>query len=107
MNKPNFEQEHIATNVTDRVKLIVNNPSKLSTYIEDALLSLTFDDGFNATPFVEAIKFDDSEAVGRMLTERIYSLIESDCVADLMDEAKHAENICERYERDQGYDDHF
>lgn len=105
MELSNFTEEHITNNVKERVKLIVGNSAKLSTYIEDALLSLTFDDGYNPSTFVEAIKFDDKEAVGRMLTERIYSLIESDIVSDLADEARHAEEICERYDRDISFTD--
>lgn len=106
-NFKQLEESHVSDNIMERVTLTIKDSNRLSAYIQDAILSLTFDDGFNVSNFVEAIQHGDSENVGRMLLDRITTLVESDVVADLVDEVRTAEAICERYDRDTSFDDHF
>lgn len=100
MSNPDFKKEFVETHVTALVKKVLQDTHKLDVYAEDALLSLTYSDDFSPSPFLQAVKYDDKEAVGRMLMDRIYSLVESDVINKLNDDAEAALAIVARYEED-------
>lgn len=100
MNNPDFKREFIDTRVTELVKKTLQDSHKLDVYAEDALLSLTYTDDVFPSAFVQAIKFDDKEAIGRMLMDRIYTLVESDVIDKLNEDAEAAMAIINRYEKE-------
>lgn len=96
-----FKKSHIETNVSKAVQEIMKDSHKLDVYAEDAILSLTYSDTPVPTPFLEAIRYGDKDAVGRMLIDRIATLVENDVVSKLADEADSAIHMVKRYEDDE------
>lgn len=104
MTNPDFKKEFVETRVTELVKKTLQDTGKLDVYAEDALLSLTYSEAHSPSPFLEAIKYDDKEAIGRMLMDRIYSLVEGDIIDKLNDDADAAMAIVARYEEEEQTD---